>query len=118
MIRSFEIPPSIGKLHKDFKSVFVFKFRQKTKKFTPKWQNTLLEKRVLVWARSCSFMRVCARSCSFERGQLILDTELGLRAKDTMSCPKKAMKISHLNPNQSAPSIYFMIELCYFSLDQ
>ena len=38
--------------------------------------------------------------------------------KDTMNCAEKAMKISHLNPNQSAPSIYIMIELCYFSLDQ
>ena len=47
IIRSFEIPHSIGKLHKDFKSVFVFKFRQKTKKFTPKWQKPLFEKRVL-----------------------------------------------------------------------
>ena len=28
------------------------------------------------------------------------------------------MKITHFNPNQSAPSIYIMIELCYFSLDQ
>ena len=36
--------------------------------------------------------------------------------KDTMNCAEKAMKISHLNPNQSAPSIYIMIELCYFSL--
>ena len=35
-----------------------------------------------------------------------------------MNCPEKAMKISHFNPNQSAPSIYIMIELCYFSLDQ
>ena len=46
IIRSFEIPHSIWKLHKDFKSVFVFKFRQKTKKFTPKWQKPLFEKRV------------------------------------------------------------------------
>ena len=38
--------------------------------------------------------------------------------KDTRNCPEKAMKISHFNPNQSAPSIYIMIELCYFSLDQ
>ena len=38
--------------------------------------------------------------------------------KDTMNCPEKVMKISHFNPNQSAPSIYIMIELCYFSLDQ
>ena len=38
--------------------------------------------------------------------------------KDTMNCPEKAMKISHFNPNQSAPSIYIMKELCYFSLDQ
>ena len=38
--------------------------------------------------------------------------------KDTMNCAEKTMKISHLNPNQSAPSIYIMIELCYFSLDQ
>ena len=48
IIRSFEIPHSIWKLHKDFKSVFVFKFRQKTKKFTPKWQKPLFEKRVIV----------------------------------------------------------------------
>ena len=47
IIRSFEIPHSIWKLHKDFKSVFVFKFRQKTKKFTPKWQKPLFEKRVI-----------------------------------------------------------------------
>ena len=46
IIRSFEIPHSIWKLHKDFKSVFVFKFRQKTKKFTPKWQKPQFEKRV------------------------------------------------------------------------
>ena len=38
--------------------------------------------------------------------------------KDTRNCPEKAMKISHFNPNQSAPSIYIMIELCFFSLDQ
>ena len=38
--------------------------------------------------------------------------------KDTRNCPEKAMKISHFNPNQSAPSIYIMIELYYFSLDQ
>ena len=38
--------------------------------------------------------------------------------KETRNCPEKAMKISHSNPNQSAPSIYIMIELCYFSLDQ
>ena len=38
--------------------------------------------------------------------------------KDTMNCPEKAMKISLSNPNQSAPSIYIMIVLCYFSLDQ
>ena len=47
IIRSFEIPHSIWKLHKDFKSVFDIKFRQKTKKFTPKWQKPLFEKRVL-----------------------------------------------------------------------
>ena len=38
--------------------------------------------------------------------------------KDTMNCAEKAMKISHLNPNQSAPSIYNMIEIYFFSLDQ
>ena len=41
-----------------------------------------------------------------------------LHHKDTRNCPEKAMKISHFNTNQSAPSIYIMIELCYFSLDQ
>ena len=40
------------------------------------------------------------------------------QCKDTMNCAEKAMKISHFNPNQSAPSIYIMIELYYFSLDQ
>ena len=40
------------------------------------------------------------------------------KTKVTRNCPEKTMKISHLNPNQSAPSIYIMIELCYFSLDQ
>ena len=54
IIRSFEIPHSIWKLHKDFKSVFVFKFRQKTKKFTPKWQKPLFEKRVNRLIASCS----------------------------------------------------------------
>ena len=39
-------------------------------------------------------------------------------SKDTRNCPEKAMKISHFNTNQSAPSIYIMLELCYFSLDQ
>ena len=47
-----------------------------------------------------------------------LNTGIGCLIKDTMNCPEKAMKTSHLNPNQSAPSIYIMIELCYFSLDQ
>ena len=28
------------------------------------------------------------------------------------------MKISYFNPNESAPSIHIIIELCYFSLDQ
>ena len=53
IIRSFEIPHSIWKLHKDFKSVFVFKFRQKTKKFPPKWQKPLFEKRV-TWYTLCT----------------------------------------------------------------
>ena len=39
-------------------------------------------------------------------------------SKDTRNCLEKAMKISHFNPNQSAPSIYIVIELCYFSPDQ
>ena len=38
--------------------------------------------------------------------------------KDTRNCQKKVMKISHLKPNQSAPSIYIMKELCYLSLVQ
>ena len=31
---------------------------------------------------------------------------------------KSDENISHFNPNQSAPSIYIMIEICYFSLYQ
>ena len=41
-----------------------------------------------------------------------------VKTKDTINCPERAMKISHFNPNQSAPSIYIIIELCFFSLDQ
>ena len=48
----------------------------------------------------------------------IMNKFLDRSNKDTRNCPEKAMKISHFNPNQSAPSIYIMIELCYFSLDQ
>ena len=43
---SFEIINSTGKLHKDFRTLFVFKHRRKTKKFTLKWQIPLFEKRV------------------------------------------------------------------------
>ena len=43
---SFEIRNSIGKLHKDFRTLFVFKHRRKTKKFTLKWQIPLIEKQV------------------------------------------------------------------------
>ena len=38
--------------------------------------------------------------------------------KDTRNCQEKVNKISHLKPNQLAPSIYIMKELCFFSLDQ
>ena len=38
--------------------------------------------------------------------------------KDTRNCQEKMKKISHLKPNQLAPSIYIMKELCFFSLDQ
>ena len=37
--------------------------------------------------------------------------------KDTMDCQGKALKKS-FKPNQIAPSIYIMVELCFFSLDQ
>ena len=40
------------------------------------------------------------------------------RHKDTRNCQEKVNKISHLKPNQLAPSIYIMKELCFFSLDQ
>ena len=33
-------------MHKDFRTLFVFKHRRKTKKFTLKWQIPLIEKRV------------------------------------------------------------------------
>ena len=68
IIRSFEIPHSIWKLHKDFKSVFVFKFRQKTKKFTPKWQKPLFEKRVIInWQKIYLFVTHFIISISIER---------------------------------------------------
>ena len=50
---SFEITNSTGKLHKDFRTLFVFKHRRKTKKFTLKWQIPLIEKRVLVNKWDC-----------------------------------------------------------------
>ena len=46
MANYFEITPSIRKLYKDFKTIFVFKSGPITKKFTPKWQIPLFEKRV------------------------------------------------------------------------
>ena len=71
IIRSFEISHSIWKLHKDFKSVFAFKFRQKTKKFTPKWQKPLFEKRVDVssvyYCITGQYALVNLRDQSFER---------------------------------------------------
>ena len=66
IIRSFEIPHSIWKLHKDFKSVFVFKFRQKTKKFTPKWQKPLFEKRVNQALLSMMMLKSCLGWCDVE----------------------------------------------------
>ena len=47
MANYFEITPSIRKLYKDLKTIFVFKFGPKTKKFTPKWQIPLFEKGVM-----------------------------------------------------------------------
>ena len=38
--------------------------------------------------------------------------------KDTRNCQAEVKKISHLKPNQLAPSIYIMKELYFFSLDQ
>ena len=38
--------------------------------------------------------------------------------RNTRNCQEKVKKISHLKPNQLAPSIYIMKELCFFSLDQ
>ena len=38
--------------------------------------------------------------------------------KDTRNCQEKMKKISYLKPDQLAPSIYIMKELCFFSLDQ
>ena len=53
---------------------------------------------------------------------LTYSTPLGpgdeILCKDTRNCQEKVKKISHLKPNQLAPSIYIMKELCFFSLDQ
>ena len=38
--------------------------------------------------------------------------------KDTRNCQEKMKEISHFKPNQIAPSIYIMKELCFFSHDQ
>ena len=55
---------------------------------------------------------------TFDKVIKIIFNDIRYHDKDTINCPEKAMKISHFNPNQSEPSIYIMIELCYFSLDQ
>ena len=47
----------------------------------------------------------------------LLNMKTGV-CKDTRNCQEKVNKISHLKPNQLAPSIYIMKELCFFSLDQ
>ena len=38
--------------------------------------------------------------------------------KDTSNCREKSEENKSFKPNQIAPSIYIMIELCFFSLDQ
>ena len=48
MASYFEITLSFRTLYKGFRTIFVFKFGPKTKKFTPKWQIPLFEKRVPV----------------------------------------------------------------------
>ena len=60
-----------------------------------------------------NYCREVSKICLSFKMKIVIDL-----LKDTRNCPEKAMKISHFNPNQSAPSIYIMIELCYFSLDQ
>ena len=37
--------------------------------------------------------------------------------KDTSNCLEKSEENESFKPNQIAPSIYIMIELCYISLD-
>ena len=49
MASYFEITLSFRTLYKGFRTIFVFKFGPKTKKFTPKWQIPLFEKRVRIW---------------------------------------------------------------------
>ena len=49
---------------------------------------------------------------------LVLKLKLNYPNKDTRNCQEKGKKIIHLKPNQLAPSIYIMKELCFLSLDQ
>ena len=46
MASYFEITLSFRTLYKGFRTIFVFKFGPKTKKFTPKWQIPLFEKQM------------------------------------------------------------------------
>ena len=99
IIRSFEIPHSIWKLHKDFKSVFVFKFRQKTKKFTPKWQKPLFEKRVYGYTLSSyifyfpSINPPCASSKLFGSKRMV-------RERDTPPSSLQNLLLEGSNPQK------------------
>ena len=81
----FEITPSIEQLNKDLKTFFVFKFRPKTKKFTPKWQIPLFEKRV-----PCDDSQLCE-----------VDSSLNLKPAQVLICillgpPLSELKLLHV----------------------
>ena len=60
-------------------------------------------------------MKSCFQNC---RGAVLNKASNVIVFKDTRNCQEKVKKVSHLKPNQLAPSIYIMKELCFFSLDQ
>ena len=62
-----------------------------------------------------SAVKYSTRVIAKDRSQLAAQQRQA--GKDTRNCQEKVKKISHLKPNQLAPSIYFMKEPCFFSLD-
>ena len=61
---------------------------------------------------------VCWDQATENCGQVCKVGKIGVRSQGHQELSGESDENNPLKPNQSAPSIYIMIEICYFSLDQ